>query len=85
MYKISYRKSALKSLRKAPAKIQARVVAELQAIAGRSAAYRGDWKPLTGTPYWRLRVGGWRVICDVQHEGLILLVLELGPRGDVYK
>jgi len=85
MYQVIYRKSALKSLRKAPPKIAARVVAELDAIAGEPSDYRGDWKPLTGTSYWRLRVGGWRAICDLQHERLMLLVLEVGPRGDVYK
>jgi mRNA interferase RelE/StbE len=85
VYQISYRKSALKSLRKAPVKTQARVVAEPEAIASRPSAYRGDWKPLTGTAYWRLRVGGWRAICDIQQERLVILVLEFGPRGDVHQ
>lgn len=85
MYQIIWRKSALKSLRKAPPKTQARVVAALDAIADGPAAYRGHWRPLTGTPYWRLRVGGWRAVCELQQDHLVLLVLEFGPRGDVYK
>ena len=32
-------------------------MAELEAIAGRPAAYRSDWRPLIGTPYWRVRDG----------------------------
>lgn len=40
-------------------------------------------KALAGSPYIRLRVGDWRVIMDDQ--GNVLLVLEIGSRGDIYK
>ena len=65
--------------------VRLRVLAELERIAQGPAACRGDWKPLTGTPYWRLRVGGWRAVCELHKGELVLLVIEFGPRGDIYK
>jgi len=43
------------------------------------------WKRLQGSEFWRLRVGDWRAICDLREGELVLLVLKIGPRGDVYK
>lgn len=38
-------------------------------------------KALKGREAIRLRVGDWRVIMD---DGVVLAVLEIGPRGDIY-
>jgi mRNA interferase RelE/StbE len=35
--------------------------------------------------YWRYRVGDYRVICDIQDNRLIVLVVEIGHRSDVYR
>ena len=42
-------------------------------------------KRLIGSPYYRLRVGDYRVILDIQQGKLIILVLEIGHRKNVYK
>lgn len=65
-----------------PRGIARRMLGELKTIAAEPAAYRGDWKPLQGSPFWRLRVGDWRAICDVQRGELVLLVVKVAPRGD---
>ncbi len=44
-----------------------------------------DVKPLEGEPYFRLRVGGWRVIFDRQDSLKIIAIEKIKPRGDVYK
>lgn len=33
---------------------------------------------------WRYRIGNYRVICEIQDEEIIVLVLEIGHRKDVY-
>jgi mRNA interferase RelE/StbE len=44
-----------------------------------------------GKPYlsikgaWRYRVGDFRFVCLIQNEKLIVLVLKVGHRGDVYE
>src|SRR5438094_8715966 len=39
---------------------------------------------LVSSPYYRVRVGGDRVILDIQECLLRLLVLEIGHRGSIY-
>jgi len=35
--------------------------------------------------YWRYRVGDYRIICDLQDSRLVVLVIEIGNRRDVYR
>lgn len=72
MYRLTYHKSALKTLFKMPRAIANRITSELASIAGNPDAYKGDWKPLSGTPFWRLRVGGWRAVCEVNGDELVV-------------
>lgn len=85
MYTLKYKKSALKALRKIPRPIAEQIMSELQSIALDPESYSGDWKPMRGKPYWRLRQGGYRAICSIDNGELVLLVLKVGSRGDVYK
>ncbi|MBK1720975.1 type II toxin-antitoxin system RelE family toxin [Thiocystis violacea] len=85
MLALRFTKQAQKTLRKMPSGIATRMRAELGTIAVDPSAYRGDWKPLKGSGLWRLRVGDWRAICDLSSGELVLLVVKIGPRGDVYQ
>jgi mRNA interferase RelE/StbE len=45
-------------------------------------------KALTGSKLgelWRYRVGDYRVICDLQDDVLVVLVVEIGHRREVYR
>ncbi len=44
-----------------------------------------DVKKLVGEPYYRLRVGNWRIIFDRQDDIKIIAVEKVKPRGDAYK
>lgn len=68
-----------------PGGISSKIQAVMLSIAKNTAGYQGDWKRLEGTDFWRLRVGSWRAICDVQNGELVMLVLKIAPCGDVYK
>lgn len=35
--------------------------------------------------YWRYEVGDYRIICDIQDQKLIVLVVEIGHRRDIYR
>ena len=85
MYEVIYKKSAVKTMRKIPQGIRVKLVSILRAIAVDPEAYKGDWKALKGSSYWRLRVGDYRAICDVRDEERVILVLKTGPRGGIYK
>ncbi|MGA8763074.1 MAG: type II toxin-antitoxin system RelE/ParE family toxin [Candidatus Sulfotelmatobacter sp.] len=34
---------------------------------------------------WRYRVGDYRLICDIQDDKIVVVVLEVGHRKDVYR
>ena len=43
-------------------------------------------KRLVGrTEYWRIRVGSYRVVYTIEDDRLVILVLTLGHRRDVYR
>lgn len=44
-----------------------------------------DIKKVVGTNTCRLRVGTYRIIYQLQHDELIILMMALDSRGDVYK
>lgn len=56
-----------------------RDLAELDHPEARCKALSG---PLTGL--WRLHVGQWRVILDIRRNTLVIVVLDVGNRSDVY-
>lgn len=35
--------------------------------------------------YWRYEVGDYRVICDIQDQKLVVLVVEIGHRREIYR
>ena len=42
---------------------------------------------LTGTlsDFWKYRVGDYRIICSFEHDRLVVLVLRIGHRREIYK
>ncbi len=85
MLSLRFSKQAQKAICRLPRNVATRLRAELEAIAQSPGTYRGDWRPLQGSPFWRLRIGDWRAICDLRDDELVLSVLKIGSRGDVYK
>lgn len=80
-YRIVIEKPALKFLQKQPLPQRERL---LKAIQGLPDA--GDIKPMAGHEnLFRMRVGAYRVLYTIEHDVLIVRVLNAGNRGDVYK
>jgi mRNA interferase RelE/StbE len=44
-------------------------------------------KPLAGrfAPYWRFKVGDYRIICEIQDDRLVVLVIAMGHHRDIYQ
>ena len=44
-------------------------------------------EPLQGTlsEFWRYRVGDYRIICSLEHDRLVVLVLRIGHRKEIYR
>ena len=86
MFELVWKKAALKSLAKCPAKIRASIQKAMNEVAENPDDHNADIKPLVGAAgYYRLRVGGYRAIFERRDRIKILIVERVGPRGDVYK
>lgn len=84
---IIYSKSALKFLSKLNRKSVERIQAAIERLT--HTPPEGDIKILQGFDDGRrrLRIGSWRVIYRIEPTGKleVLLVLDIGNRGDIYK
>ena len=85
MYEISYAKEAEKSLLRIPRNTAKLIREKLEVIAVNPFADHPNAKKLQGREGYRLRVGGWRIIYKIQNEQLIIVVLKIASRGEVYK
>lgn len=81
MYSILFSDLAKKQLLKLPKEVQKRVISALDRIKIRPEAYVTK---LIGDPGFRLRVGDYRVIMDIQKDKLLILVLKAGHRKNIY-
>ncbi|GAA1084998.1 type II toxin-antitoxin system RelE family toxin [Nocardiopsis metallicus] len=82
LYKVEIKASARKELRRLDGPIRKRVVA---AIADLADAPRPDGcKKLKARDGYRIRVGDHRVVYTVDDGQITVVVIKVGPRGDVY-
>lgn len=82
MKKVTYTRSAIKTLTRMPANTSKRIRAKVDEYAADPASQANNVKALKGREGIRLRVGDWRVVMN--DAGVILDVLEIGPRGGIY-
>ncbi len=82
MYSIEYSKEAIKQLYKLEKETQKRIVAALDRIQIRPYPHVVK---LVGCPYFRLRVGKYRVILKIVDNKLQIFVIEVGHRKNIYK
>ena len=85
MHELRYRKAALKALMKLPADARQRIHEALRQLAGDTETDKLDIKALQGRDGFRLRVGKWRVIYHKDDDAMIILVVDAGSTGDIYK
>ena len=84
-YRMTFRKQAVKALRRMPAAQSQRILAALDNLADAPDRQDVDVVPLTGQPGFRLRVGGIRVIFERDDAERHIEVLRIAPRGDAYR
>jgi mRNA interferase RelE/StbE len=84
MYSVVTTKSFDKALAKLPANWQKRIVAKIKEIAVNPYAPNNNLTKLQGRDGYRLRVGDWRILYELHDDRLVMLVLEVGPRGGIY-
>jgi mRNA interferase RelE/StbE len=81
MKQVMYTRAAIKVLLRMPATTALAIRAKINQYASDPTSLSNNVKALQARDAIRLRVGNWRVI---MHDGAVLEVLEIGPRGGVY-
>lgn len=81
-YRVEVRPAALRALRNLDATVRPRIEGAIALLAEdpRPPASR----PLRGRPGYRVRVGDYRIIYTVQDDVLLIVVVTLGHRREVY-
>ncbi|MBS7549376.1 type II toxin-antitoxin system RelE family toxin [Dietzia massiliensis] len=82
-YSISYKPSAATARRKLHPTEQKRIVRAIEALAG-TPRPPGAIQLAGGDGELRIRVGDHRIIYDIEDDALVVLVLRIGHRSDVY-
>ena len=85
MYEVVYTKQVDRTLRRM-SRNQAQVIRiKIEGIAQNPYAQHNNLTKLVGRSGYRLRVGDWRILYELQDQQLILLVVKIASRGDVYR
>tara|TARA_Y100000310_G_C20618882_1_gene782172 strand:- start:154 stop:405 length:252 start_codon:yes stop_codon:yes gene_type:complete len=82
MYDIIFYNKAENQLKKLPIDTQNRILQALERIRIRPHHFV---KRKQGTPYFIFRVGFYRLILNIQNNKLVIFVVELGLRKNIYK
>ena len=85
-YKLEYSKAALKDLKRLDNSIARVIYAWLKKNIDGCENPRAHGKGLSSNRagQWRYRIGDYRVICKIEDDKVIVLVLTIGHRSKVY-
>lgn len=87
-YEIEFDPDALKDLKKLDRSVQQRLVGFLKLRLATLEDPRTIGEALAGAKlgsYWKYRVGDWRIICDIIDARIVVRVLRVGNRREVYR
>jgi mRNA interferase RelE/StbE len=82
-YQIRYLPGAEKDLRSLPAAVAQRARRGIERLGDDPRA----GKPLVGelAPFWSYRVGDYRIVYEIRQEEIVVLIVMVGNRRDVYE
>ena len=83
-YRIEVKRSAAKALKKIPKPDRKRISEKIDSLSDdlpspEITKMKGD------NPFHRIRVGDYRIIYEVQDEVLVILIVKVGHRKDIYR
>lgn len=82
-YKIEIKKSAVQEIKKLPSRELKNILAKIDSLAN---SPRGpDTVKLSGEEKYRVRVGDYRILYMIEDDVLIVYVVKVAHRKDVYK
>ncbi len=83
-YRITLAPAAERQLRKFDPPVRRRIQAALELLADNPRPPAAT-QLVGGSGEWRVRTGDYRIVYDIKHERLVILVLRMAHRRDVYR
>ena len=83
-FRLIFRQSAARDLRRIPKRDVARILSRIRALTTEPRP-RGVEKLVGQQQRYRLRQGRYRIIYEIQDEELLIVVVRVGHRRDVYR
>ena len=83
IYSINIKRSAQKSLAGIVQPHRSKIIEQIQHLAENPRPV--TCKKLTGRKAWRIRIGAYRVIYEINDNQLVVLVVNIAHRSKVYK
>jgi len=83
LYLVTFRASAVKELRKLPPAARQQVSEVIDCLAHDPRPH--GVKKMVGVDAWRIRVGDYRVIYSIVDEQLVVEIIKLGNRREIYR
>lgn len=83
-YQIEVKKSAAKALKKIPKADRKRIVDKIDSFA-ESPPSPDTTKMKGDNPFHKVRVGDYRIVYEIQEDVLLILVVKIGHRKDIYR
>ncbi len=86
MWKVEWDSKALKEAKKLSSDARKQIIHYLENRVLKSQNPYQYGKPLKGNKagIWRYRVGDYRILCSIEDENLIILVIAVGHRKNIY-
>lgn len=81
MYSIEFSQTAEKQFKKLEKQTQERIA---NALERSQIKPENNFKRLVASPLYSLRAGDYRILAKIIHDRLIILVIEIGHRKNVY-
>ena len=86
VYSVLFVKSAQKEFDRLPEKLQSKTAEALTLLSQNPYSELLKVKKLKGTgELYRIRLGDYRVVYEIRNKILIVVVIKIGHRSDVYK
>lgn len=82
-YRIEFATSVRKDFKKIPKRDATRILKRIEGLADNPRPPSS--KKLTGDDAMRIRIGNYRVIYEVRDDVLLVLILRVGNRKDIYR
>jgi mRNA interferase RelE/StbE len=85
-YVVKFQKNAVKTIRKLDKTTRNRILDHINILSENPQSSELDIKRMQGLDnHFRLRIGTFRVVYSLSNQKLIIVIIRVGPRGDVYK